>query len=63
MPMFLWPEAINYTTWLKNRLPSRAIPGETPYSIIHKTKPNLAQAHEFGGRVYVHSNAGGKLEA
>ena len=63
MPMFLWPEAINYATWLKNRLPSCAIPGENPYSLVHKSKPNLAQAHEFGGKLYVHSTTGGKLEA
>ena len=63
MPMFLWPEAVNYATWLKNRLPSRAIPGETPYSLVHKTKPNLSRAREFGGKLYVHSTAGGKLEA
>lgn len=53
----------NYITWLKNHLPSRAIPGHTPYEFVHKTKPNLAQAHEFGARVYVHLQDAGKLEA
>ena len=63
LPKYLWAEAINYATWLKNRLPSRAIPGHTPYDLIHKTKPNLAQAHEFGAKVYVHQQDSGKLEA
>ena len=63
IPKFLWPEAINYATWLKNRLPSHAIPGETPYSLVYKTTPNLSQAHEFGGKLYVHSTTGGKLVA
>lgn len=63
MPKFLWAEAIDYATWLKNRLPSRATPGHTPYELVNKSKPNLAAAHEFGCKVYVHSPEGGKLEA
>jgi hypothetical protein len=63
MPKFLWAEALNYATWLKNRLPSRATPGKTLYELINKSKPNLALAHEFGTPVYVHVTTGGKLEA
>jgi hypothetical protein len=62
LPKFLWAEAINYATWLKNRLPSRAIPGTTPYELVHKMKPSLAQAHEFGSIVYVHLLDAGKLD-
>jgi hypothetical protein len=50
-------------TWLKNRLPSHATLGKTPYELINKSKPNLALAHEFGTPVYVHVTTGGKLEA
>jgi hypothetical protein len=42
LPKFLWAEAVNYVMWLKNRLPSRAIPGTTPYKLIWKAKPSLA---------------------
>jgi hypothetical protein len=63
MPKYLWAEAINYATWLKNRLPSRAIPGYTSYKLINKSKPNLAQAHKFGAKVFVHIQDAGKLEA
>jgi hypothetical protein len=56
-------EARNYAIWLKNRLPSHATPGKTPYELINKSKPNLALAHEFGTPVYVHVTTGGKLEA
>jgi hypothetical protein len=63
LPKFLWSEAINYATWLKNCLPSHAIPGYTPYELINKSKPNLACAHEFGSKVYIHSPDNGKLEA
>jgi len=62
-PKYLWAEAINYSTWLKNRFPSSAIPGKTPYELINKSKPNLAMAHEFGAPVYVHVTTGEKLEA
>jgi hypothetical protein len=63
MPKILWVEALNYATWLKNRLPSRATPGKTPYELVNNSKPNLALAHEFGTPVYVHVTTGGKLEA
>jgi hypothetical protein len=63
MPKILWAEALNYVTWLKNRLPSRATLGKLPYELVNKTKPNLALAHEFGTPVYVHITTGGKLEA
>jgi transposase InsO family protein len=60
---FLWAEAINYAAWLENHLPSCAIPGHTSFELMHKTKPNLAAAQEFGTRVFVHSPDHGKLEA
>jgi transposase InsO family protein len=63
LPKFLWAKAINYATWLKNRLPSRTIPGHTPYELINKSKPNLAAAHEFSSKVYIHTPDVGKLEA
>jgi hypothetical protein len=56
-------EALNYVTWLKNRLPSCATLGKTPYELVNKSKPNLALAHEFSTPVYVHVTTGGKLEA
>jgi hypothetical protein len=63
LPKFLWAEAINYATWLKNRLPLRAIPGHMPYELVHRTKPNLALARKFGTAVYVFLQDAGKLEA
>jgi hypothetical protein len=63
MPKFLWAEALNYATWLKNCLPSRATLGKTPYELVNKSKPNLTLAHKFSTPVYVHVTTGGKLEA
>jgi hypothetical protein len=62
LPKFLWAEAIHYVVWLKNRLPSRAIPGHTPHDLVHNAKPNLACAHEFGAKVFIHLQDVGKLE-
>jgi hypothetical protein len=31
LPRFLWEEAMNYFTWLQNRLPAAALEGKTPY--------------------------------
>jgi hypothetical protein len=62
LPKYLWAEAVNYATWLKNHLPSRAIPGHTPYDLIQQRKPDLSMAHEFGSTVYVLQQNAGKLE-
>jgi len=63
LPKYLWAEAISYATWLKNRFPSRATPDNTPYSLVYHSAPSMAQAHEFGCKVYVHHTDVGKLEA
>ena len=63
LPKFLWAEAVNYATWLKNRLPSHAIPGHTPFDLIHGRRPSLSEAHEFGSPAYVRLENTGKLEA
>jgi hypothetical protein len=63
MPMYLWAEAIQYATWLKNHFPSCAIPGYKPHALVYKAKPDLGDAHEFGCKVYVHRSDRGKLEA
>jgi hypothetical protein len=39
---YLWAEAVNYVTWLKDWFPSHAMPETTPYALINKTKPSLA---------------------
>jgi hypothetical protein len=44
MPKFLWAETLNYTTWLKNRLPSHSTLGKTPYKLVNKSKSNLMLA-------------------
>jgi hypothetical protein len=40
LPKMLWAEVVNYATWLKNRMPSRAIPVK---------KRNLNHGENTGG--------------
>jgi hypothetical protein len=49
VPQFLWPEAIAYATYLKNRSPTRALGDKiTPDEAFWGKKPNVAALQEFG---------------
>lgn len=63
IPKFLWAEAVSYAVWLKNRLPSRSIPGHMPYELVHYKHPDLSLAHEFGCEVLVHVEGAMKLDS
>ena len=62
LPKFLWGEAIVHATYLKNRTPTRALNGKTPYEALYKCKPNLRKLPEFGQRVWVHDTDESKLD-
>jgi GAG-pre-integrase domain len=49
IPKFLWPEAMTYAVYLKNRSPTRALKAPiTPYEAFWNKKPNISQLQEFG---------------
>jgi hypothetical protein len=49
LPLFLWPEAVAYATYLRNRSPTRALGTEiTPDEAFWGKKPNVASLQEFG---------------
>jgi hypothetical protein len=49
IPLFLWPEAVAYATYLKNRSPTRALSDKmTPDEAFWGKKPNVAALQEFG---------------
>ena len=48
IPRFLWEEAISYATYLKNRMPTRALQGSTLYKTFWGRKPNVSALQEFG---------------
>ncbi|KAI0349163.1 hypothetical protein OH77DRAFT_1415499, partial [Trametes cingulata] len=47
--------------YLKNRTPTRALDGKTPFEAFWGWKPNLAHLHLWGCRVRVHAPGGSKL--
>ena len=63
LPKNLWGEAITHVVWLKNRISTRALPDKkTPYKMLNRRKPNLANLREWGEVVWVHTTEGNKLE-
>ena len=54
LPEELWPEAIDYATWLKIRAPTRALKyKKTPWEIEEGHLPDLSRERTWGSQVYV----------
>src|SRR6266481_7516136 len=50
----LWPEAIMYTCYIKNRSPMHALGSNTtPYEAFYNKKPNIARLQEFGIQCWI----------
>jgi hypothetical protein len=62
LPKYLWAEAMHHAIWIKNRSPTRALDGKTPYEARFRKKPNLANVAPFGTQVWVKIHDAGKLE-
>ena len=63
LPKFLWAEAISHAIYLRNRTWTRAIGETTPYELLNRNKPNLADIQPWGCKVRVHDVEGSKLDA
>ena len=53
LPIFLWDEAVAYATFIRNRSPTRALKGKTPYEAWIGKKPDASFIREFGSDVWV----------
>jgi hypothetical protein len=53
LPVFLWDEAITHAAYLRNRAPTRALEGKTPYEAWTGKKPDVSHLREFGCDVWV----------
>ena len=53
LPAFLWDEAVSHATFIRNRSPTRALKGKTPYEAWTGKKPDVSQFREFGCDVWV----------
>ena len=64
LPLFLWPEAVAYATYLKNRSLTRALDDPiTPDEAFWSKKPDVSTLQEFGSQCWVLQQDGkqGKL--
>jgi hypothetical protein len=52
LPNGFWADATAYVTYTRNRVPSAAIPGKTPYELWTGRKPNLSHLRPFGCEAY-----------
>lgn len=53
VPRHLWPEAVAYACYLKNRSPTRALAGMTPYEAFSGKKPDISALQQFGRPCWV----------
>ena len=49
-----WAEAVSTTVYLKNRCPTKAVQGMTPFEIWHEKKPMVDHLRVFGCDAYSH---------
>ncbi|CAD6901246.1 unnamed protein product [Tilletia controversa] len=48
MPLEYWAEAASTAAYIRNRCPSSALDGKTPYELWHGTQPQLGNLRVFG---------------
>ncbi|OJT06880.1 Retrovirus-related Pol polyprotein from transposon TNT 1-94, partial [Trametes pubescens] len=63
LPRSLWPYSMVHATWLKNRTPTRALKGLTPFEARYGKAPDLRDLHRFGAKVWVRKERSGKTES
>ena len=54
LPKRLWIETVNTIVYVQNRLPTKAIDGETPYKASIGAKPSVAHLRVFRSICYGH---------
>ncbi|CAA0357000.1 unnamed protein product [Arabidopsis thaliana] len=52
MPNYLWGEAIRHSTYLLNRVATRALTDKTPYECLRERRPTIAHIRIFGCIAY-----------
>ena len=62
LPRFLWGEAMNHAAWIKNRSPTHALEGETPFHARYTKHPDLSKLVPFGTQAWIKIADAGKLE-
>ncbi|KAJ9551621.1 hypothetical protein OSB04_015666 [Centaurea solstitialis] len=52
VPNYLWGEAVNHSTYIINRIPTRALKEATPYQLYYGRKPDIEHMRVFGCIAY-----------
>ena len=53
-PKMLWPEAVTYACYIKNRTPMQALGMDTtPFEVFFGRKPNIGRLEKFGKKCWV----------
>ncbi|KAG7588970.1 Zinc finger CCHC-type [Arabidopsis suecica] len=52
VPNYLWGEAVHHSTYLINRVPTRALKDQTPYECLRNKKPRIDHLRVFGCLAY-----------
>ncbi len=53
LPKFLWTYAVAYACYLRNRSPTCALDGKTPYEMFFNSKLNIGMIHTFSSDIWV----------
>ena len=64
LPQSFWAEALSIAVYLRNRSPTKAADGMTPFEAWMKKRPSVPHLRVFGCKAYVHvpKNERGKLD-
>ena len=54
LPKSFWAEALATATYLRNRSPTKAVEGKTPYEALYGVKPKVGHLRVFGCTAYSH---------
>lgn len=54
LPKRFWAEALATATYLRNRCPTTAVKGKTPFEVLTGKKPNVENLRIFGCDAYAH---------
>lgn len=56
LPLNLWAEAVNTANYVRNRCPTKALNGKTPYELWNNVVPNVSYFKIFGCTAYCLNN-------
>lgn len=59
VPNHMWGEAVRHSTYIINRVSTKALDGKTPYQVFFTKKPNIEHLRVFGCIAYAKINGPG----